>query len=101
DPVLPADLTRLNDQELGRLHSEFVCMAQYAKHIVAMRSIERTIARRREKIVRAQVRLKKQGSHHDRAAMVEVDNETVSSSFSATVAEGAELLTNAMFEGYI
>jgi hypothetical protein len=101
NPRLPNDLTTLNDEELGRVFSEFACMCVYVKMHLAVRAVEHAEAKRRDKITRAQVRLTKEGTVEDKAAQVEVDSKTRSSSYELLVVEGTEVMTSALMESFL
>ena len=101
NPVLPPDLTALTDECLGRLFSEFACMAQYVKLHLAVRIVEVAEAKRSDKIMRARVRLEKTGTVEDKAAKVEVDPRTRKTSMSLLVDEGTETMTAAIMETYL
>lgn len=101
DPALPSDLTLLTDEKLGRLFSEFACMAQYVTFTLAMRSVEASAKKAREKFTRAKVRMEKTGTVVDKEAKVEVDPRTREAVFDHTVADGTEVLTRAVMEGYL
>lgn len=101
NPVLPSDLTLLDDVELGRLFSEFACMAQYVKLRLAVKAVMFSYAKRGEKIVRAKTRLEKSGTVEDKSAKVEVDPRVREASFQTLVSEGADSLTDAVMECYL
>jgi len=101
NPILPTDLTRLNDVQLGRLQSEFACMAIYAKLHLAVRAIEHAAAKRAERLAKAKIRLEKSGTVDDKNAKVEVDPRVRAASFISLVREGGEVMTTALLESYV
>lgn len=101
DPSLPADITSINDEHLGRLHGEFAAMCQYAQFQLAMRATEHAIAKRVDRFTRARVRLEKSGTNDDKAAKVEIDSRTRKSGIELLVGEGQERLTQAIFDSYL
>jgi hypothetical protein len=101
NPVLPTDLTVLDDVAVGRLFSEFACMAIYVKLCLAVRVVETAEVKRSDKIMRARVRLEKEGTVEDKAAQVEIDHRTKSVSRELLLGEGVETLTSALMEAYL
>ena len=101
EPLLPADLTVLNDVQLGRLYSEFACMAQFVQLHLAAKSVNTAIQRRIERHIRASVRLEKDGTVEDKTAQVDVDIRSIDASFEAAVAEGVEVMTKGVMDMYV
>jgi hypothetical protein len=101
DPRIPADITLLNDEQLGRLHGEFAAMSAYVYGQLGLRSVEHSIQKRIDKVTRAKVRLLKSGTVDDKAAKTEVDSRVKSSGEKLIVAEGAEVLTQAIMDSYL
>lgn len=101
DPVLPGNLTKLSDEALGNLLGDFAKMVQFIKPRMALKSVELAIQRRRERIIRAQVRAEKHGTVHDKDAQVDCDSRTREAGFHVLVSEGVGTMTDAVMEGYI
>lgn len=101
DPVLPPDLTLLNDIQLGKLFSEFACMAQYVQFSMAQKSVDTAVRRREEKFIRAKVRLSKVGTVADKESKVEVDPVARKAAFETSVSESTEVLTEAVMQQYL
>jgi hypothetical protein len=101
NPVLPMDLTVLDDVQLARLYSEFSLMAQYVKLQLARMVVEHSEDRRQEKMIRALVRLEKSGQVGDKDAKCEVDPKTRDSAYRTQVSYGTQVLTEAMMEAYL
>lgn len=101
EPLLPEDLTVLNDVLLGRLFSEFACMAQYVQLHLAAKSVNTAIKRRIERHIRASVRLEKDGTVEDKTAQVDVDIRSIDISFDLAVAEGVEVMTKGVMDMYV
>lgn len=101
DPMLPADITMITDEELGRIHGAFALMAQYVKFQVSLRAVEHAIAKRAENSIRARVRLEKDGTVADKGAQVEMDVRTRDVSLEALIGESEERLTAAILDGYL
>lgn len=101
NPELPADLTALTDQELGRLHGEFACMAQYIQLRLAQRSVETSVYKSEERKLRAKVRLEKTGTNPDKEAKAEVDPRVRELGFHYLVAEGAQTMTDAAMSAFL
>lgn len=101
NPQLPYDLTSLNDVKLGQLYSEFCTMAQYAQMHTAITTVEKAIAKQREKFMRAKVRLQKEGTVPDKEAQVEVDSSVRKRVVATLTGEGIETLTQSMLQGYL
>jgi len=101
NPQLPPDLTALNDVEIGRLHSQFACMAQYAITRLAIMAVETAVAKKEEKFVRAKVRTEKSGTVADKDMKVDLDRRTRSAGHHTLVGESTEGLTRAVLEGFL
>jgi hypothetical protein len=101
DPQMPADITMLNDEQLGRLHGEFAAMVSYVYGQLGLRAVEHSISKRADKLMRAQVRLGKSGTVEDKAASTETDSRTRAVSELLLVAEATERLTQAIHDGYL
>lgn len=101
DPVLPPDLTALSDQQLGRLFSQFACMAQYIQLYLARRGVETAVYKSEEKKLRAKVRLEKSGTSPDKDAKAEVDPRVREMGFHYLVAEGAWTMTDAAMNAFL
>ena len=101
NPVLPADLTFLDDIQLARLYSEFSLMSQYVKLQLARMVVEHSDDKRQEKMTRALVRLEKSGQVGDKDAKCEVDPKTRESAYRTQVSYGTQVLTEAMLESYL
>lgn len=101
DPSMPSDITNLNDTRLGQLHGEFAAMASYVYGQLGLRSVEHAIAKRAERLTRAKVRIEKSGTVEDKAAKTEVDSRTRAVSELLLIAESTEVLTRAVFDGYL
>lgn len=101
DPVLPPDITKLSDLQLGQLYGEFCAMAQYVGPRAAIKAMATASARRTDKIIRARSHLKQTGTVGDKAAQVEVDADVLQSSYALAVAENEEVLVQAMLETYV
>lgn len=101
NPQLPPDLTYLTDTALGKLFSEFCCMAQYAQLQLAVKSVETSVRKRIEKVTRAESRLTKEGTVGEQEAQVDIDPVVREASFHVLVNEGTETMTNAMLQGYM
>ena len=101
NPVLPADLTVLNDVQLGRLYGEFAAMAQYAQLQLAIHGVTAAVSRRDEKIVRAKARLRAECSRDDKPSFIEVQDQVKKATLDLVVCEGVAELTRAVFEGFL
>lgn len=101
DPQLPTDLTLVEDEELGRIHSEFACMARYAQLVIAVKAVEAAKVKRGDKVIRARVRLEKSGTNPDKDAKTEIDPRTRQSAVEVLIGEGVESMSKAMLEGYL
>jgi hypothetical protein len=101
NPEMPADITSLNDEQLGKLHGEFAALASYVYGQLGLRSVEHAISKRADRLTRAKVRLEKDGTVEDKAAKTEVDKRTQAVSELLLVAEGTEVLTKAIHDGYL
>ncbi len=101
DPVLPRDLTQLNDTKLGVLYSEFSLMAQYVQLQIALLAVDKAVDQRRLKVDRARVALEKKGRVIDVAPLTEVDPRTRAAEFRALVSEGQHTLSKAAMEVYV
>jgi|FreactcultureFD7_1027221.scaffolds.fasta_scaffold01281_4 hypothetical protein len=100
-PRLPGDLTALNDIKLGQLYSEFCTVAQWAKAQLAVLSVEKSIAKYADRLLRSQTHLIKEGTVPDKAAQVESDSEVVKVYIDCLKTEGVEAITAAVLDGYI
>lgn len=101
DPQLPPDLTTLNDVQIGRLFTQFCLMAQYVQLQLAVWTVEKTVAKQAEKYVRAETRLRKDGTVSERDAATEVDKRVRDRTMKTLTSEGVETMTNAMMQRYI
>lgn len=101
NPTLPTDITLVTDEALGRIHSEFACMAQYVQFQLALRAVEHAVSKREERVVRARIRLTKSGTNDDKAAKTEVASETRAASLTAMIGEAEEMLTQSLLDGYV
>lgn len=101
DPMLPCDLSIISSEELGKLHGQFACMAQYAKLRLAIRSVYKAISKRQDKITRAMVRLEKSGHDGDKTAKTEIDPRIIKVSLDLLKDEGIEACMDAFLESYI
>lgn len=100
DPQVPPDITKLNDEQLGKLHSQFAAMMAYVYGQVGLRAVERAIAEQTNIKTRAHVRLVKTGTVADKQAKVETDSRAETSGEMLLVAQSAEGLTQAIFNAY-
>lgn len=101
NPILPQDLTVLDDIQLARLYSEFCLMAQYVKLQLARKVVEHSEDKRQEKMTRALVRLAKSGQVGDKDSKTEIDPQTKDSAYRTQVSYGTQVLTEAMMEVYL
>lgn len=101
NPQLPIDLTVIDDENIGRLFSEFCVMAQYATERLAAHTVVRAAAEMREKHERAVSRLNKDGTVDDKAAQVQLDPKVRRWALETLTGEGVEALTKAMLESYL
>jgi len=101
NPMLPYDISIISSEELGKLYGQFACMCQYAKIRLAVRSVRKAISKRRDKMVRATVRLEKNGHDGDKTAKTEIDPRTTEVSLALLTEEGTELLMDAALESYL
>lgn len=101
DPRLPVNLTGLNDVQLGKLYGEFCIMAQYAQLQLALKGVDRAVAKQAERMTRAEVQLVRTGTVADKAAKVEIDARVQERSLATLVGENVEVLTDAFLQVYI
>jgi hypothetical protein len=101
EPRLPRDLTQLNDQQLGRLLTEFCIVLQWAKGVHTLHAVEAAEAVRYEKIVRAKAFLAAEGNRETRSALVETDRAVVEASERASVADAMREMLYAVYDGYL
>lgn len=101
DPRLPSDLTVLNDVQLGRLYSEFACMAQYVQLHIAERAVEYSLAKAEDRHVRARVRLTKSGTNGDKEAKTEMDPRAAKTGLRLFKGEAIHSMTEAVMAAYI
>ena len=101
NPVLPSDLTALNDEELGRLYGHFCLMVQWVQLRLAFQGVRRAITERAEKYIRAKTWLVKSGTVGDKEAQVEVDTAVQEKSLKALTESASEILQNQIMQGYL
>lgn len=100
-PRLPADLTALNDVQIGKLYTEFCTMAQWCTLLLAVKAVEKAVAETSEKFARAEIRMGQEGTVADKNAMEELDTSVRARTLKTLAGKGTELLTNAFFQSYI
>jgi hypothetical protein len=101
NPVLPSDLTALNDERLGRLYGHFCQMVQYVQLQLAIQGVKRALAERAEKYIRARTWLTKQGTVGDKEAQVEVDTAVQERSLEALVEGASETMKDQIMQSYL
>lgn len=101
NPVLPPDLTSLNDEQLGRLYGQFCQMVQYVQLQLATQGVKRALADRAEKWVRAKTWLMKSGTVGDKEAQVEVELAVQERSLKALTEGAAESMKDQIMQSYL
>lgn len=101
NPVLPPDLTALNDEELGCLYGQFCQMVQYVQLQLSAAGVRRALAERAEKYARAEAWLRKSGTVGDKEAQVEVELAVQERSVEALVESASESMKDHLMQSYL
>lgn len=101
EPRVPHDLTILTDQALGRLYSEFGCMAQYCQASLGWLESQKLLDKRAARLTRSEAKVMHQGRVATLEAHVDLDHKTRTKEDTAVVSEAVATITNAMLASYI
>ena len=100
DPLLPPDLTRLNDVQLGRLYGEFCSMSQYVLMELAVQSVRKALAEHAERFFRSKAWLEQRGTVGDKESAVEMNEEVQRRSVTAIKESSLHTLKEALLQRY-
>jgi hypothetical protein len=101
DPQLPPDLTRLTDDALGSLYTEFCAMAQWVGFQHSVSSVARARLEIAAKRARSRVYLMQSGNREEKAALTDVNPEVRSTEDQLLLAQNLEMLAFPVLNSYL
>lgn len=101
DPVLPQDLTRLNDQELGALYTEFCAMVQWVGYRHGLAVCLRAKLEIEFRRVKSRSYLQQSGNREEKAARSDIDSAVVAAEDDFLLAQNLESLTYPILQAYL
>ena len=96
EPRVPHDLTLLTDVALGRLHSEFACMQQYAQACLGWIEAQKILDRRAARLTRAEGKVSYSGKATLMEAVVDLEPKTRAKEDQSIVSDAVATITTAM-----
>ncbi len=101
EPILPADITRLHNKELGKLYGQFCAMASYAHTQAALASIDWTYKMTVARFAKAKFLITATGKVTDKRLAMEADPEFQKYISEEAQAETTATLLQSVYEGYV
>jgi hypothetical protein len=99
-PVMPSDVTRITNDELGKLHGEFVLMCEWLDWIVAEADLRSASHESYLGHIKAEIRLKKSGTVADKDSKTLNDKKYIEEELKALTLNAKSKLLRARLRGY-